>query len=243
MDKLFYVEKVHDSVSYYQIYKKDYKRVVFLLHGLYGAPKDWLPLGKKLALEGSLVIIPQAKWHGYKTPDNFEYLFSGNSFMNSMTIVMNSYIESIINILNYLITKESVNCKKVGVVGFSMGAYVSYLLPLFEQRFSAIIPISGSPYFSDDKAIEHFKIDNLEIPESASIQAGQKPELFVDKNILIMHNKDDQTVSYIGSHKFYEILKPMMKRGKVEMILQEIGGHRFYSYFGDMIVDWFNKYL
>jgi len=243
MENVIISRNVIKGCPYYLLYKDNYKGVTFVLHGLTGNHKDGLTSAYKLALAGYLVVLPLAKWHGEERPDNFSYLFNGDNFLGSITKIMNDYIISNITILNHLTIKHKLSKLKIGCVGFSMGAYVTYLLPLFDKRFKTIIPISGSPYNYDQNAIKHFNINNTKSTKEVRFQAADKIESFIDLNILIIHNKDDETVSYLGSERFYNNLKPIMNNGEIKMILNQLGGHSYYSYFDKEVINWFDKHL
>ncbi len=242
MEKIIIKRNVTKGCPYYIVYKKDYKGVVFWLHGLTSKDSIGLSSAIKIARNGFFVVVPLANWHGEQKPSNFINLFNGDNFLNSMTTLLNDYLFRVRTILDNLTLKGYVKGLKIGCSGFSMGAYITYLLPLYDKRFKTIIPISGSPYFHDEKAIEHFNIRDTK-PSSARIQAADKVEQFKDINILIFHNKDDETVSYLGSERFYNSLKPLMDEGKVKMILNEKGGHKYYPYMDDEIISWFNNHL
>ena len=160
-----------------------------------------------------------------------------------MTAVMNDYLSRISTILDYLVIKGYIQDLKVACSGFSMGAYVTYLLPLYDKRFKTIVAISGSPYYYDKNAVKRFNISNTNSPDLARIQATDEIEAFRDLNILLIHNKDDETVSYLGSGRFYNKLKPLINKGKISLILNEKGGHRYYSYMDEEIISWLDKCL
>lgn len=243
MENLTIKRNVIRGYPYYLVYKENYKGVVFNLHGLTSKDSEYLNSAIKIALNGYLVVLPLAKWHGEQKPNNFNNLFNGDNFLNSMTAVMNDYLSRVSKILDYLVLKGYVKDLKVGCSGFSMGAYVTYLLPLFDKRFKTIVPISGSPYFYDKNAVKHFNISNTKNPKLARMQAADNEDYFKDLNILIIHNKDDETVSYLGSERFYNNLRSLMNKGEIKLILNEKGGHNYYSYMDEEIISWFNKYL
>ncbi len=243
MQRIIYKKKIiKGNVSYF-VYGENSTKPIFLLHGLFGSTKDWFSLAKKLALNNYFVVILQAKWHGNRMPLNFFELFSGKSFMASMTFVMNDYVKGATIVLDYLASEDLVQEDRAGVIGFSMGAYVSYLLPLFDDRFNVIVPINGSAYYNDEKAVEHFNIENLEMPQSASIEAARKPKVFENKDILIIHTKDDQTISYFGSEQFFNLMSPRMKKGSISCILQEKGGHKYHDFYDEIIIEWIKDKL
>jgi len=243
MSEINVSRRVVKGYPFFLIYRDNYKGVVFVLHGLTGKDSDGFQSAYKLANAGYLVVLPLAKWHGEQKPDNYLQLFNGENFIDSITSVMNDYILRVKIILDYLFDHNHVNELKIGCVGFSMGAYVTYLMPLFDKRIKTIIPISGSPFNYDQNAVKHFNISNTTPPKGAKLQAADHIDSYKDLNILIIHNKDDETVSSMGSEKFYKSLKPKVNNGEVKMILNQVGGHKYYSFMDKEVISWFDKHL
>ncbi|QOR36570.1 prolyl oligopeptidase family serine peptidase [Clostridium sp. 'deep sea'] len=240
--------KYHKNLPYYIFNnnQKGEKPLVMFIHGYTDTPLLGLTTALDLANAGFVAVLPEAKWHGFEKPANFKELFASDSFIYSMFKVFKDTIKGISELTTYLQNKH-IACKTpVGISGFSMGGYISYILPLLDNRFSVAAPVSGSPYHYDVKAQEHFNI-NMNEKILKAMNDIPEPSQFIAKlskiSWLIQHAKDDETVSYNGSFKFVNLLQQREGNIDLEYKFYEKAGHHYEFYMKDTLVAWFCKKL
>ena len=120
---------------------------ILFYHGL-GASKD--KQGKELedlASSGFLAIGIDNVGHGDREFNDFDERFSENNpdkVKNIISAVRETASE--INFLiNELIDKKILINNKLGIAGISMGAFIAYTIPMFDNRPKVMVAILGSP--------------------------------------------------------------------------------------------------
>ena len=219
--------------------------LVAFMHGYTDNALLGLSTALDLADNGFTAVLPEARWHGQEQPANFEDLFNSDNFIYSIFKVIRSAVTGISKLTTYLQNQGLALSGEAGICGFSMGAYISYLLPVFDKRFTVAAPVSGSPFHYDAKAAEHFKV-NLEsnkrqlegIPEASQYIAELQSVSW-----LIQHADDDETVSAEGSRKFCQMLQKEKTPNNFKAVFYNTGGHNYHDYMRSELVNWFVKQL
>ncbi len=133
---------------------------ILFYHGL-GASKD---IQSKelvdLANSGFLAVGVDNVGHGDRVFADFKERFSENNPERVKNIVSAvSETASEINILiNWLTDRQILQNNKLGIVGISMGAFIAYAIPMFDNRFKTMVAILGSPLWQDSPESPHNKI-------------------------------------------------------------------------------------
>ena len=145
--------------------------VVMLLHGLNGNKRQWLHdeftngglITQGLLQRGYAVLTLDAQYHGERAVYNdyinpAEMVFQRNwgmRYVNMMTQTIVDYRRA----LDYLATRPEIDASRVGILGYSMGGHMSFILGAVEDRISAIVacvtpatpgmPIAASAFAHD----------------------------------------------------------------------------------------------
>ncbi len=219
---------------------------VIFMHGFSDNALLGLSTALELAQHGFTALLPEAKWHGLVQPENFAHIFNSDNFLMSMKQTLKSTMTHLTTLLTYVQSKRWALPGVAGIAGFSMGAYMTYMMPLLDNRFTVAGPVSGSPDHYDAKAVEHFNI-KLTITESALQlpEASQATQELSNVAWLIQNAKDDETVSVAGSERFYEKLMPYFSQNpeKIKAIFYPSGGHLYTEIMREELVKWFVHHL
>jgi len=145
--------------------------VVMLMHGLTSEKSAWLEDGfnhgslvlKGLNEKGYAVMALDAQYHGDRAIYNDfinpgEMVFKKNWFIrysNMMTQTIVDYRRAI----DYLASRNDIDINRVGILGYSMGGHMTFLLAASEPRVKTIVgcvvpetpglPISASAFIRD----------------------------------------------------------------------------------------------
>ena len=207
---------------------------VILQHGYTGAKEGLVTwFGPMLAQAGYDVLIPDAPLHGERRVADFEARFAAD-FRKTMFGVVREGADDFSRILDWTGAKEA------GVVGISMGAFISYLAVTRDPRIKAAVPLIGSGDFnwgrSDDAAYE-VEID--------TINPALHPANFVHCALLIQHGALDELVPVDVDRSLHEILKPHYadRPERLRYIEYPHAAHEVPSEMIDETVAWLKRFL
>lgn len=133
---------------------------VLLLHGVTGSKSQWLgdeythggELTDKLLNEGYAVLALDAQYHGDRAVYN-DYLDVGEMvfqrgwgvrYANLLTQSVVDYRRAI----DYLATRDDIDASRIGLVGYSMGGHMAFILGAVEERIQATVACVV-PYMAD----------------------------------------------------------------------------------------------
>lgn len=125
--------------------------VVLLLHGLTGNKSQWLEddfthggeLSAALLQQGYAVLALDAQYHGDRAVyndhiDAGEMVFKrgwGVRYANMLTQSVVDYRRAI----DYLATRDEIDSSRIGLVGYSMGGHMAFILGAVEERIQATV--------------------------------------------------------------------------------------------------------
>lgn len=147
--------------------------------------------------------------------------------------IINGDIEDIESGVDYLISKNLINKKKIMAIGGSAGAHRVNWLPVVSNRYKAIISVDG---WNDESGNMTFKYNPINY-----IDRIQTPMLFIMGNHEMGGVDPNNTIK-----KYYEKLKEHYI--KTEYMYIEDEGHNFYKpenikKISKKIFEWINRYI
>lgn len=169
--------------------------IVCALHGSGGLyNQSHLQFAQFMANQGFFVCVP----HYFEA--------TGTSWADEATIWREfpAWMKTISDALDHVSSHESADSERIGLVGFSLGAYLALSLGSQEPRIKAIVDFFGG-----------------------------MPDHFADKlqhiaPVLILHGEADYTVPVSEAHKIAELLKA--RSVSYEMKLYKNAGHGFHGF-------------
>ncbi len=127
--------------------------VVIILHGTGGAKESYLPLLKDLAGRGFLAIAIDGRYHGERSAagkGSAEYVDS--MLRTYRTGVGHPFLYDTVwdvrRLLDYLETRDDVDPRRIGLIGFSKGGMETYLAAAVDPRITAVVPCIGVQSFA-----------------------------------------------------------------------------------------------
>ena len=173
--------------------------LVLLQHGYTGNKDSVLPFGFQIAGRGFRVILPDARMHGDRRPPDFAARFEIDFRRNFLEVVEGT-AEDVTTLIDAF-----GNGRPVGVVGISMGAFITYLAVTRETRIHAAVPLIGSGDYlwlgveSGDPEFDR---------HVAEINPARHLDQFPPCALLIQHGELDELVPIQPDRDLYERLRP-----------------------------------
>ncbi|HUS07862.1 MAG TPA: alpha/beta fold hydrolase [Bryobacteraceae bacterium] len=128
------------------------KPAVIVLHGTGGKKEGEIPLLKQLAGKGFTAIAIDGRHHGERTR-------SGSGSAEYSTAILRTYrtqkghpflydtVWDVLRLIDYLETRDDVDAKRIGVIGFSKGGMETYLAAAVDFRIAVAVPCVGVQSF------------------------------------------------------------------------------------------------
>ncbi len=206
--------------------------VVMLLHGLTSNKSTWLENGfdhgslvtKGLLDKGYAVLALDAQYHGDRAVYNDyvnpgEMVFQrqwGVRYTNMVTQTIVDYRRAI----DYLATRDEIDINRVGVIGYSMGGHMTFLLGASEPRVRTIV--------------------GCVIPEmpGAMIAASTFVRSLEGKPLLMMMARKDQFYTVESAQNLFDSVP-----GNSKTIRFFDSGHSLPEVYTQQVVEWVDKEL
>lgn len=206
---------------------------VLLFHGLTSSKESWWDpnsmmwkLTSQLLAKGYAVFTMDAEYHGERSVNNT--FKSPEDLLNNGWVVhfrdmMSSSVIDFRRGLDYLATRKDLDASKTGVVGYSMGGIMTFVLSAVDERIdvsvSCVSPIITIPYFP--MAVHNY-----------APYIREKPFL------MLMGKADERNYTPETANQLYNLLGTPRK----QLIFYE-SGHMLPDQWTQQAAEWINKYL
>ena len=206
--------------------------VVLLLHGVSGNKRQWLgddfthggEVTKALLNRGIGILALDAQYHGERAINNnfvdpAEMAFVrgwGVRYANMLTQSVVDYRRAI----DWLVSRDDINADKVGLLGYSMGGHMAFILGAVEKRIRAraacVVPdIPGLPM-----AAMNFAQDMADAP------------------LLMMMGKNDPNYTLAQANELYEAVP-----GDAKTLRLYDSGHSLPVEYAETAANWLSEQL
>ena len=227
--------------------KADHKLpVIFLVHGAYSNKTNQIGNGIVLAEQGFLTVLVDMRLHGERRPDDYDDKMSAGKVGNIFFNIIKETSDDIISLIDYIQNDPRVDSSRIGMTGFSMGGFITFLTIQRDKRIGAAAPIAGCPDWNVMKTRPDFH-SITEETESFIIRYNpiNNYQSFFPTPLLVQNGDADDQVPITGSRNLGAIIK--------ESYSEMPERYKFYEYPGlphevdplmmVRLIDWFKKYL
>lgn len=205
---------------------------VLLIHGLTGSKEGWWEensamgqLTMQLLEAGFSVLSLDAKYHGERSlPEELKNpldILEKGWFIHSRDMMVQSVIEYRRG-MDYLATRPEIDTSRIGVVGYSMGGIITFILsavdPRIQTSVACVSPIINVPY----------------LPTAIYNYAPHINNAF----LMLMGNNDERNYTRETAGKVYELINSNQK----DMVFFE-SGHMLPAEWTTQAAKWTEKYL
>ncbi len=126
--------------------------VVIALHGTGGTKESQLELLKQLAKLGFIGIAMDGRYHGERTKAGKGSVEYGDAMLRRYRTgqelpFLYDTVWDVLRLLDYLETRDDVDAKRIGLLGFSKGGMETYLAAAVDARIAVAIPFIGVQSF------------------------------------------------------------------------------------------------
>ena len=147
---------------------------ILFYHGL-GASKDkQFKELEDLANNGFLAVGGDNVGHGDREFDDFEERFSEDNpdRVKNIICAVRETASEINFLVNWLIDTKLLINDKIGVVGISLGGFIAYAVPMFDDRPKTVVSILGSPQWEEVSESPGDRIEKYSKLSLLSLNAG-----------------------------------------------------------------------
>jgi dienelactone hydrolase len=248
--------------------------LVLFVHGFGSVKEDGRPLGERLAARGIGFAAIDCWLHGERGNDGSAVRWFRNVYPPETGLdeymVMHEVIAQTAGDLEMLIAcfvEDGIATEgKIGVCGFSMGAFATYLAAATNPQIAAAAAAGGVPAFrrawedltlgASSYAQWSAEMDRLEPETEARARwlAGHDPfsrlASFAPRPLLMINGDHDNDQNWLYSLGLYRLLKPLYREA---LATADVSGtlafdvppidHRFGPEEMDRVADWFARHL
>jgi cephalosporin-C deacetylase-like acetyl esterase len=207
---------------------------VVQLHGLDGSKKDWWVdnnwisggnITKKLLANGYAVLALDSEYHGERIANNnYEapgiFIFQKGWQARGDNMIIQSVTEYR-RALDYLATRSEIDTSRIGLVGVSMGGFMTFMLTGIDSRIKASVACV-TPIKQDQN----------------SVYAAFNYAPHIDQSFLMLMGKSDGVYTEKEAQQLHDLLGSNSK----ELYFYN-SGHRLPSEWTEKALLWFQKYL
>lgn len=206
---------------------------------------------RELAERGYIAFVPDAKCFeeriviGLEGEENER--FEATRLLLIGQCLQRRMLWDIIRGIDYLVTREEVDSRRIGCIGHSLGGQETLFGAAFDTRIKAAVSSCG---FSTYKAILRNKINhNLSLYIPGILQHTDIPEIaamIAPRPFLILAGDKDDVFPVDGIREVYakaeEVYRCFGKQDRIKLSLYD-GGHSFTTPMQQEAYRWFDKWL
>jgi len=206
---------------------------IFFYHGLTSCKDDNIKEYFELARDGFLVVGIDNVYHGERKHPEFETLFDDNNPMRRqhMLDAVVATATEISELIDELTLRGWIVDEKIGVMGISMGAHITYTAITKDLRIKAAAPIVGSPKYI------------FERPESPHLHLDKFDKIY----LLSQTGGIDEVVPPNNAREFHQRLADVYSDGRFKYVEYSKSGHGLleedWKICMTNLKEWFHKYL
>jgi len=230
-------------------------RAVICLHGWTGNKEGMLAHCLRLADAGFCSVAVDARMHGDRLDPEFWAKFAENFPRTFFTIVVET-AKDLGEIVDFLETTELINPERIGVMGISMGGFITLVAATLEKRLKVAASVIGSanfPLFVKNMVslkVLPFKEKPMYHPDEKTKKLYKiydplnNLDKFLPTALLLIGGSLDPFVPKDGITELYEALKPYYKSNphRLKLKLYEVA-HVYNLEMEAEVINWFNRNL
>jgi len=227
------------------------KPLVLCSHSLMESKEIFNEYLKSFAELGCYAVALDNKYHGERSDQGFKRELFGYGKLNVLQVrrLIKETADEILMIIDHFVDNEPIDEERIGMVGISIGGYITLRALILDRRIRVAAPMISSPFWDD--------IPN-DIPVDSSPEAIKKlkeyssqysPGLFLDKfyprAILMQVGAKDDHLNVGRVKKFHQNLQAYYKENpsNLGLIIHEDAGHGVTPAMWSHTMAWFEKHL
>jgi dienelactone hydrolase len=227
------------------------KPLIILSHGFRGSKKDLKDKLEMLAELEYYAVAIDNRGHGDRVEHDFmsQVFQDGKLDVYQVRRLIKETADDIPAIVDHFGADKQVDGQRIGMLGVSMGGFVTFRALVIEERIKLAAPIIASPYWDELPRDVHV-LTTPEAEQKLTAYAQEYspayyPERFFPRPILIQIGGKDNHSNGERVKQFYRELKSYYHEvaKRVKLIVHEDEGHEFTEPMWINVVKWFQEYL
>lgn len=242
------------TLSFYHEHEEPMRAVV-CLHGWTGSKEGMLAHCLRMADAGFYSISVDARMHGERIDPQFWGKFAEN-FPHTFFTIVTDTAKDICQVVDSLETRPTVDSNRIGLMGVSMGGFVTLVATTLEKRIRASASVIGAanfPLFVERMVslkVLPFKEKPMIKPDEETRKLYKtydplnNPEKFPPTALFLIGGSLDPFIPREGITELYEALKPHYgaHQHQLKMKLYEVA-HAYTSEMETEVIRWFKTKL
>lgn len=219
---------------------------IIFYHGWSSSKESQRMRGFILASVGYQVILPDAIYHGERTPLNDYGLENALRFF--WKVILTNMEESS-KIIEEIVTKYDGDSQKIGVTGHSMGGFTAAGVFTNNPELKALVVLNGScnwENFNEGfKGYIEMDEELREIENKVSLlDPMNNINNLKDRPVLLLHGEKDTSVPISSQKLFYEKAKLAYdKKDRINIIKYPNLNHFVTTNMMEETISWFHRFL
>ena len=227
------------------------KPLILLAHAFNGSKEYWQARLETLAESGSYAVAFDNKGHGQRRESGFKARVFSEGRLNVYEVrrLIKETADDVPKLINHFVAKEQVDAARIGMIGVSMGGFITYRALVIEERIKVAALIIASPYF-DEVPRDVPTVDRPEIQQtleaySREYSPGYHLDRFYPRAILIQTGERDNHIDGKRVEQFYRELAPYYRErpDNLGFAMEENTAHEFTESMWDKAAKWLQKHL
>ncbi|WP_163323718.1 alpha/beta hydrolase family protein [Draconibacterium mangrovi] len=190
------------------------KGLLILSHGFNGNKEQWSDRIENFAEMGYYVLALDNRYHGERKGITIaEKILTNDGMIDIVKLrkAIDENAQDISTLIDYFSANSLIDTSKIGMMGISMGGFITYSSLVRDPRISFAIPIISSPYWDDIPEDARF-LDSAETRKNLEAYAlknspANRFERFYDRKIFALIGMNDTHFNPNRVVDFYDKLK------------------------------------
>lgn len=227
------------------------KPLMILSHGFGGSKEDLKDEMEMLASLGYYAVVMDNRGHGNRLGPDFASQVFQQDLLDVYQVrrLIKETADDIPFIVDHFTANKQVDAQRIGMLGVSMGGFVTFRALVIEERIGAATPIIASPYW-DELPKDVPVLDTPEAEERLAAYAreyspARYPERFFPRPILTQIGGKDNHYDGERVEQFYRELEGYYHGSdkSAKLIVHKDEEHKFTKSMWSNVVTWIQDYL
>jgi len=228
---------------------------VICLHGFTGNKENMLQHCLRMADAGFLAVAIDARMHGERLDPSFWNKMSEN-FPRTFFLVVSETAKDLTQVVDFLEERPDVDLSRLGLMGISMGAFISLIAVQLEKRVKTVASILGAGDFQlfveriSSQKVLPFEQQLMNHPneETKKLVRKYNPlnnlKKFPPTSLLLMGGSQDPLIPREGITQLYGALEQYyaLNPEKLKLRLFDVG-HVYTEEMEAEVIQWFTEHL
>ena len=247
-------ERLVSGIPFLVCFKQDTtspKPLIILSHGFSRSKDDMKDKLKVLVSMGYYAVAIDNRGHGERADHDFmSQVFQDDKLdVHLVRRLIKETADDIHTLIDHFATNKQVDAQRIGMLGVSMGGFVTFRALVIEKRIKVAAPIIASPYW-DDLPAGVPVLDTPEAKQALTAYARQyspahHPQAFFPRPVLMQIGGQDDHYDGERVKQFYRELKHHYREADehVQLIVHDDIGHEFTELMWENAINWFGATL